>query len=224
MVRSPYLEAKVNRWSKEKRELVIENCDITSFNIIVDFMYGIEIPESVVVKVGSADEEKGSASKTKTRKVDLLQDEEKLGKLLEMSERLLMADLKVEVEALLVKNINISNLFTFARLAENFNCKNLIEVGAKLMVKEGHVSQAVDKGMTEVMPKFSAALLIAFSEERKVVRDGFAECLDEMIKDAIDLSRRTDAGVEVPPLQQQMVRNVALKMCRTHGKWMNKLM
>ena len=41
MARSPYMEAKVNRWSKEKRELVIDDCDVTSFNIIVDYMYGI---------------------------------------------------------------------------------------------------------------------------------------------------------------------------------------
>ena len=92
MARSPYLEAKVNRWSKKKRELVIENCDVTCFNIIADYMYGIVIPESVVVKVDSAadgEEYEGSGSKVKTRKVDLMLDEERLGKLLEMSERLL---------------------------------------------------------------------------------------------------------------------------------------
>ena len=173
MARSPYLEAKVNRWSKKKRELVIENCDVTCFNIIVDYMYGIEIPESVVVKVNSAaddEEDKGSGSKVKTRKVDLMLDEERLGKLLEMSERLLMSDLKSEVEALLVKNIDIDNLDKYVRLAENFNCKKLIEVGVKLMMEEGDVRWAVAEGMTESMPKFSAALLIALDEERKVKR------------------------------------------------------
>ena len=168
MARSPYMEAKVNRWSKEKRELVIEDCDVTSFNIIVDYMYDIEIPKSVVVKVNSAADEKGSGGKAKkTRKVDLLQDEEKLGKLLEMSERLLMPDLKGEVENLLIKNIDISNLDMFARLAENFNCKKLMEVGVKLMIKSEVVDLAVGKGMTESMPKFSAALLIALSQERR---------------------------------------------------------
>ena len=117
MARSPYMEAKVNRWSKEKRELIIEDCDVTSFNIIVDYMYDIEIPKSVVVKVNSAADEKGSGGKAKkTRKVDVLQDEEKLGKLLEMSKRFLMPDLTVEVENLLIKNINIGNLDMFARL------------------------------------------------------------------------------------------------------------
>ena len=136
-------------------------------------MYGIEIPESVVVKVNSAaddEEDKGSGSKVKTRKVDLMLDEERLGKLLEMSERLLMSDLKSEVEALLVKNIDIDNLDKYARLAENFNCKKLIEVGVKLMMEEGDVRWAVAEGMTESMPKFSAALLIALDEERKVKR------------------------------------------------------
>ena len=167
MARSPYMEAEVNRWSKEKRELVIEDCDVTSFNIIIDYMYDIEIPKSVVVKLNSAADEKARIPGRKTRKVDLLQDEEKLGKLLEMSERLLMPDLKGEVENLLIKNIDISNLDMFARLAENFNCEKLIKVGVKLMIKEGVVDLAVGKGMTESMPKFSAALLIALSEERK---------------------------------------------------------
>ena len=168
MARSPYMEAKVNRWSKEKRELIIEDCDVTSFNIIVDYLYDIEIPKSVVVKVNSAADEKGSGGKAKkTRKVDVLQDEEKLGKLLEMSERLLMPDLKGEVENLLIKNIDISNLDMFARLAENFNCKKLMEVGVKLMIKSEVVDLAVGKGMTESMPKFSAALLIALSQERR---------------------------------------------------------
>ena len=167
MARSPYMEAEVNRWSKEKRELVIEDCDVTSFNIIIDYMYNIEIPKSVVVKLNSAADEKARIPGRKTRKVDLLQDEERLGKLLEMSERLWMPDLKGEVENLLIKNIDISNLDMFARLAENFNCEKLIKVGVKLMIKEGVVDLAVGTGMTESMPKFSAALLIALSEERK---------------------------------------------------------
>ena len=167
MARSPYMEAEVNRWSKEKRELIIEDCDVTSFNIIIDYMYDIEIPKSVVVKLNSAADEKARIPGRKTRKVDLLQDEERLGKLLEMSERLWMPDLKGEVENLLIKNIDISNLDMFARLAENFNCKKLMEVGVKLMIKSEVVDLAVGKGMTESMPKFSAALLIALSQERR---------------------------------------------------------
>ena len=48
MARSPYLEAKVNRWSEDKKELVIEDCDPVTFNILVDYMYGMKIPKSVI--------------------------------------------------------------------------------------------------------------------------------------------------------------------------------
>ena len=115
-----------------------------------------------LVKVNSAKDEEGSGSEAKKfRKVDLLQDEEKLGKLLEMSKRFLMPDLTVEVENLLIKNINIGNLEMFARLAENFDCEKLIDVGVKLMMREGDVGLAVDKGMIQSMPKFSDTLLKA---------------------------------------------------------------
>ena len=89
MTSSRFLEAKVNRWSKEKRELIIEDCDVISFNIIVNYiLYSIEIPESVVVKVNSAAVEEGFGSNSKkTQNLDLLQDEEMLRKLLKMSKR-----------------------------------------------------------------------------------------------------------------------------------------
>ena len=44
MARSPYFEAKVNRWCDKKRELVIDDCDLNTFNTIVDYMYGGTIP------------------------------------------------------------------------------------------------------------------------------------------------------------------------------------
>merc|ERR1712192_269071 len=93
MARSPYLEAKVNRWCKEKRELVIEDCDLVTFDIIVDFMYGGPIPESAVTEENSV-----------LAEIDL-QDTEallqysngklgRLAQLLHMSDKLLMVDLK----------------------------------------------------------------------------------------------------------------------------------
>ena len=72
MARSPYLEAKVNRWSEDKKELVIEDCDPITFNVLFDYMYGIEIPESVIDEDSS----------------------ETLIKLLEMSDKWQMDDLK----------------------------------------------------------------------------------------------------------------------------------
>ena len=210
MARSPYMEAKVNRWSKEKRELVIDDCDVTSFNIIVDFMYGIEIPESVVVKVNSAKDEEGSGSEAKKfRKVDLLQDEEKLGKLLEMSKRFLMPDLTVEVENLLIKNINIGNLDMFARLAENFDCEKLIEVGVKLMMREGDVGLAVDKGMIQSMPKFSATLMKALDGKSKA-HDKAGRVLEAMAEGfEVLITTRTVFGADTI----QNMREIA-RICR----------
>ena len=41
MARSPFFEAKINRWTQEKREMVIEDCDLFTLTIIVNYMYGI---------------------------------------------------------------------------------------------------------------------------------------------------------------------------------------
>ena len=40
MARYPYFEAKMNRWCDKRRELVIDNCDLITFNTTVDYMYG----------------------------------------------------------------------------------------------------------------------------------------------------------------------------------------
>ena len=75
MARSPYLEAQVNRWCKEKKELVIENCDLVTFNVIVDYMYGIAIPDSVRINA-TANTEEYSVPSVKNRKVDLKKNTE----------------------------------------------------------------------------------------------------------------------------------------------------
>ena len=41
MARSPFFEAKINQWTQEKREMVIEDCDLFTLTIIVNYMYGI---------------------------------------------------------------------------------------------------------------------------------------------------------------------------------------
>ena len=69
MARSPYLEAEVNRWCKEKKELVIRDCDLDTFNTIVDYMYGIAIPINA-----TANTEEESVSPAKKRKVELEQN------------------------------------------------------------------------------------------------------------------------------------------------------
>ena len=82
MTSSPFLEAKVNRWCWEKKELIIEDCDLTTFSILVDYFYGIDIPESVI-----------------------FEDMEIYRKLLEMADRWLMDDFKASVEELFIKHI-----------------------------------------------------------------------------------------------------------------------
>ena len=63
-------------------ELVIEDCDTITFTILVDHMYGIEIPESVI-----------------------FEDMQIYIKLLEMSDMWLMDNLKASVEELFAKHL-----------------------------------------------------------------------------------------------------------------------
>ena len=40
---------KLKRWSGEKKEILIEDCDPEVLNIVVDYMYGIKIPDLVYI-------------------------------------------------------------------------------------------------------------------------------------------------------------------------------
>ena len=108
MARSPYLEAKVNRWCVEKRELIIEDCDPVTFNIIVNYMYGITIPDSVLINTATTSTPttgEDSVPLAMNKKVDRM----RLAKLLKMSHKLLMADLKYGVERIIMKVIDRSD-------------------------------------------------------------------------------------------------------------------
>ena len=49
--RSPsFFGAKLKRWCDDKREIVLENCDPEVLDIVVNYMYGIEIPDLVCCK------------------------------------------------------------------------------------------------------------------------------------------------------------------------------
>ena len=176
MARSPYLEAQVNRWCKEKKELVIQDCDLATFNIIVDYMYGIAIPDSVRINA-TANTEEESVSPAKNRKVELKQNIERLVNLLEMSDRLLMVDLKDEVEELLVKEVEGTmprlHRHRIVNLAENLSCDKLLTACAKYMASRltgSTYKKVIDQGtlrtlctgMIKENPKFTAALLMAF--------------------------------------------------------------
>ena len=48
--RSPsFLGTKLKRWSGEKKEIVIEDCDPQVLDIVVNYMYGIKIPDLVYI-------------------------------------------------------------------------------------------------------------------------------------------------------------------------------
>ena len=163
MARSGYMEAKVNRWS-EVKELVIEDCDPATFNLIVDYMYGIALPESMLSS--SNDEE------------SIRQDLEKMKKLLEMSDRLLMVDLKEEVEKMIIKTFetkinDVEQCVEVIKLAENFDLSKLLRVCAKatssalkrLSEYYSDVNKLRDifKLYARTSPSFAAELLVALT-------------------------------------------------------------
>ena len=163
MARSGYMEAKVNRWS-EVKELVIEDCDPATFNLIVDYMYGIALPESML---SSSNDEEG-----------IRQDLEKMEKLLEMSDRLLMEDLKEEVEKMIIKTFetkinDVEQCVEVIKLAENFDLSKLLRVCAKatssalkrLSEYYSDVNKLRDifKLYARTSPSFAAELLVALT-------------------------------------------------------------
>jgi len=178
MARSPYLEARVNRWSEEeKKELIIKDCDPITFEIIVDYMYGVAIPDSVLIN--KAADEDSPPPPAKKLKVDLRQKIKKLVKLLKISDRLLMVDLKDEVEGILIKAMQSPSYlfespvcqYLVIMQAEKLSCDKLLAASAKLMgacVRKSVDLGADDQGMltricTRVVkrfPKFAAKLLV----------------------------------------------------------------
>ena len=163
MARSGYMEAKVNRWS-EVKELVIEDCDPATFNLIVDYMYGIALPESMLSSSNDAE--------------GIRQDLEKMKKLLEMSDRLLMVDLKEEVEKMIIKTFetkinDVEQCVEVIKLAENFDLSKLLRVCAKatssalkrLSEYYSDVNKLRDifKLYARTSPSFAAELLVALT-------------------------------------------------------------
>ena len=43
-----FLGVKLERWSGEKKEIVIEDCEPEVLDIVVNYVYGIEIPNQVL--------------------------------------------------------------------------------------------------------------------------------------------------------------------------------
>ena len=132
MARSPFFEAKINRWTQEKREVVIEDCDLVTLDIIVNYMYGINIPSWPALNC------------------------KRLTKLLEVSDRFQMIDMKAELEVLIIKTLTEDNLEELCKLGERLNSKILIEACAELMVKNGRTMSADE---VKALPRVASACL-----------------------------------------------------------------
>jgi len=136
VARSPsFFGAKLKRWCDDKREIVLENCDPEVLDIVVNYMYGIEIPDLDCIK---------------------------LCKVLDLSEMFLMADLKAHVEDLAVNILNKSNVKVLCAKADMFSCSKLVEACARLMVKEGI---SLDKEEVKKMPDAATVLLNSYKAE-----------------------------------------------------------
>ena len=48
-IRSEFFEAKITRWADEKREVVLDGCDPAALAVVVDFMYGTEMADLVMI-------------------------------------------------------------------------------------------------------------------------------------------------------------------------------
>ena len=164
MARSPYLEAKVNRWCKEKKELVIDDCDPNTFTTIVDYMYGVAIPESLAI---SASDHSLLFCNEKLERVE---------KLLQMSDKLLIADLKRDVEEMLIKILNGFDksgvlyggmMILLAQMAEDCDCEKLLLAVARRWVTHDIMKRMLkdqNDDWFKTKPQLMAALLKAFAE------------------------------------------------------------
>ena len=173
-----------HRWCNEKKELVIDDFDLDTFNIIVDYMYGAGIPGSVMTSspLPVPTDGKGRKRGWEVLRSDIFTDTAslyspgKLGKLLKMSDLLMMVDLKGEVAELMIKSLNDNNGLTprrkvqlYGRLADQLNYEKLLLACARFMCRHPTLKARfadLDRwvAFTKQSPKFAAALLVAYGE------------------------------------------------------------
>jgi len=137
MSRSPFFEdmVELERWANGGRELVLD-CDPEVLTVVIDYMYGIDLPQLV--------------------------DCFKIRKVLDASERFLMADLRAEVEKLFIKIISKDNIKELCGAAHNYCSKKLVRACAVFMVKNGI---CLDEEEVKQMPDVAAACLKAYQIE-----------------------------------------------------------
>ena len=158
MARTPYFEAKVNRWCDKERELVIDDCDLNTFNTIVDYMYGGALPPHLAPIVDVTDMPMNEQNMTPSGKF------ERLSNLLRMADKLQLIDLKKETEEFLIDTLNFCNFSVshFVTLVEDFNCERLLMLCARRTMSTPSLLEIDFRAnLIMEMPKFTASLLVA---------------------------------------------------------------
>jgi len=145
IARSPFFEAKIKGW---EREMEIEDCDLVTLTIIVDYMYGINFPSWPDLNC------------------------QRLSELLKLSDKFQMIDMKAELEVLIIKTLTEDNLEELCNLGERLNCEMLIEACAELMVKKGCTMSLDD---VKALPNVAFACIEAFGKKRKARKAKKAE-------------------------------------------------
>ena len=107
--RSPFFEAALSRWSfgsEKAREMEIKECRTDILDMVIDYMYGINIHPI----------------------------QKNLEDLLDIAERFQMLDLKAEIGRVTAATITVENYKELALRADKFNCKVLAEACIEFMV------------------------------------------------------------------------------------------
>ena len=131
--RSPYFEAVVKRWTQGEKEILVESCSPEVMNMAVDYMYGIPLDKQLVDTNPGVQEG-----------------------LLELSRRLLMSDLKAEVEKVLMQSLNKKSFAQICDFAEDYESQVLAEHCAKFIVAK-HIEP--DWKKMEKLPSVAAFLV-----------------------------------------------------------------
>ena len=169
LARSPsFFEAQLKRWSGEKREVMIEDCDPEVLDIVVNYMYGMDIPNLEL---------------------------QKIIKVLDIAEMLLMADLIAEVENCAIRILNKDNVKVLCAKADMYGCPNLLKACAQLMVKE---EVSLSREEVGKMPNATVAYLEALKAE---------------------LSQRKDLEVSLQKQQEEIEMKIVKSQDANKSQW-----
>jgi len=180
----------LKRWCDDKGEIVLENCDPEVLDIVVNYMYVIEIPDLDCVK---------------------------LCKVLDLSEMFLMADLKAHVEDLAVNILKKSNAKVLCEKADMFSCSQLLEAFVQLMVKEGI---SLDKEEVKKMPDATEAYLGASKVEldkkkglEKILKKQEKEITVLLKSLKVETGKRKVLEMKVAELEANVMKSERTRKC-----------